>query len=149
MSIKGGIMEKKKIYYTTGEVARLCGVGSATIIKDIRENRLKASTTPGRHYRILVENAEAYMESRKNRKRKPRKKQKRYVVGDPEAGYIKDVSLNRVRGGGGEVTILWTEMTNDAINFRSLSAAQAVYQLAVASCGDDDLSAVKVTKTEF
>ena len=48
-------METERRYLTTGDVAKACGVSSASVKKWIGQAKLRALRTPGRHFRIPVE----------------------------------------------------------------------------------------------
>ena len=45
---------------TTGDVARICQVSQATILNWIRDRGLMAYTTPGGHYRIQLDDLQAF-----------------------------------------------------------------------------------------
>lgn len=45
---------------TTGEVARACQVSQATVINWIRDRGLMAFTTPGGHFRVLVDDLQNF-----------------------------------------------------------------------------------------
>jgi excisionase family DNA binding protein len=48
-------METERRYLTTGDVAKACEVSSASVKKWIGQAKLRAIRTPGRHFRIPVE----------------------------------------------------------------------------------------------
>jgi excisionase family DNA binding protein len=48
---------------TTGQVATYCQVSRATIVNWIKQGKLKAHTTPGGRYRILVSDVLDLLES--------------------------------------------------------------------------------------
>ncbi len=48
-------MAETKRFYTTADASRMCGVFPTTVIKWIKDGRLKASVTPGGHRRIIRE----------------------------------------------------------------------------------------------
>ena len=48
-------MRTERRYLTTGDVARACEVSSASVKKWIAQAKLRAIRTPGRHFRITVE----------------------------------------------------------------------------------------------
>ncbi|MFQ6099965.1 MAG: helix-turn-helix domain-containing protein [Anaerolineae bacterium] len=48
---------------TTGQAARYCHVCQATIVNWIKKGKLKAYTTPGGHYRILLPDLLSFLES--------------------------------------------------------------------------------------
>jgi excisionase family DNA binding protein len=48
---------------TASDVARYCGVTSVTVSRWIRANKLRAYTTPGRHYRIRKQDFREFLES--------------------------------------------------------------------------------------
>ena len=48
-------METERRYLTTGDVAKACEVSSASVKKWIGQAKLRAIRTPGRHFRISVE----------------------------------------------------------------------------------------------
>jgi excisionase family DNA binding protein len=48
-------METERRYLTTGDVAKECGVSAASVKKWIGQAKLHALRTPGRHFRIPVE----------------------------------------------------------------------------------------------
>jgi len=53
-------MRTRRRYLTTGDVARECGVTPASVKKWIAQERLHALRTPGRHFRISVEEFERF-----------------------------------------------------------------------------------------
>ncbi|MBI4057554.1 MAG: response regulator [Elusimicrobia bacterium] len=55
----------KKQYYTTGQIAKFCHVSPTTIFRAIEHGLLKASTTPGGHYRISRGEAEGFLKKNK------------------------------------------------------------------------------------
>ncbi|MFQ5577536.1 MAG: helix-turn-helix domain-containing protein, partial [Anaerolineae bacterium] len=48
--------------FTTGEVARYCGVSRMGVIRWIQQGKLKAYVTPGGHYRIQATDFYAFLE---------------------------------------------------------------------------------------
>jgi len=52
---------KEKIFYTTGEIARMLGVSPTTMFRAIENKQLAAATTPGGHYRVSREDLEAFL----------------------------------------------------------------------------------------
>jgi len=50
-----------KMLFSTGEIARLLGMSPATIFRAIESGRLKASTTPGGHHRVLRKDLEVFL----------------------------------------------------------------------------------------
>lgn len=53
---------QKKAFYSTGDVAKILDVSHATVFRAIDRKRLKASTTPGGHYRISRGDLEAFLQ---------------------------------------------------------------------------------------
>ena len=53
-------MRTRRRYLTTGDVARECGVTPASVKKWIGQEKLHALRTPGRHFRISVEEFERF-----------------------------------------------------------------------------------------
>lgn len=53
---------REKEFYSTGDVAKLLSVSHATVFRAIDRKRLKASTTPGGHYRIRRVDLEAFLQ---------------------------------------------------------------------------------------
>ena len=51
-----------KEYYTTGELAEICHVSPTTISRAINNKQLKATTTPGGHFRVSRKEAEEFLE---------------------------------------------------------------------------------------
>lgn len=51
----------EKDSFTTGEIARAIGVSQATVFRAIEKGALKASTTPGGHYRVRRECLQDYL----------------------------------------------------------------------------------------
>ncbi|OVE77930.1 hypothetical protein BVX98_01645 [bacterium F11] len=64
MTNKLDLPKQEKLFYTTGELARICQLSSTTIFRAVTQNRLHAATTPGGHFRITKEEAEDFL--RKN-----------------------------------------------------------------------------------
>ena len=59
-------MKRKSVGFkllTTSEIAKYCGVTSVTVSRWIRENKLKAYTTPGGHYRIRIRDFREFLEA--------------------------------------------------------------------------------------
>lgn len=54
-----------KEFYSTGEVARLLDVSAVTIFRAISRGRLRASTTPGGHYRVNRKDLEFFLKENK------------------------------------------------------------------------------------
>jgi len=50
-------------YITTGEAARLCGVGINTVKRWIQKGELKAVVTPGGHWRITAHEFETFLQN--------------------------------------------------------------------------------------
>jgi len=50
-----------KPFFTPTGLAVLCGVTSATIIRACVKGEIKATQTPGGHYRIKVEDAKIFL----------------------------------------------------------------------------------------
>ena len=53
---------KKSVVYSAMEVAKICGVVNQTAINWIRNNYLKASTTPGGQFRVYPDDLVEFME---------------------------------------------------------------------------------------
>jgi len=53
-------MAKNKMFSIT-EAANYCAIGRVTLWKFVKSGELKASRTPGGHYRILKEDLESFM----------------------------------------------------------------------------------------
>ena len=45
---------------TTGQIARICQVSPATVLNWIRDRGLNAYATPGGHYRVQVQDLQAF-----------------------------------------------------------------------------------------
>lgn len=55
--------ESDKKYLTSSQVAYISGLSQASIIRALRDGKLRAGRTPGGHFRILREDAVDYLET--------------------------------------------------------------------------------------
>lgn len=51
----------KKSFYTIPQAAKYCAIGRGTLWRWVRAGQIKASRTPGGHYRILKEDLESFI----------------------------------------------------------------------------------------
>ena len=59
----------RKNYLTTTELARLCGVSRFTVINWVNQGKIRAMRTMGKHYRIPVSEAIAFLETFRNERK--------------------------------------------------------------------------------
>lgn len=81
------VSEHEQRAYTTFEAARICHVTHHSIKNWIKQGLIRASRTPGGHYRILEEDLDTFREQYDMfpREKKPSKKRIMVVDDDPDA----------------------------------------------------------------
>lgn len=81
------VSEHEQRAYTTFEAARICHVTHHSIKNWIKQGLIRASRTPGGHYRILEEDLDTFREQYDMfpREKKPSKKRIMIVDDDPDA----------------------------------------------------------------